>query len=97
MRSLLLVVLLLLSSTISHVSGATSSIGTKRHGFRHAYYLFLSGTPAGCEDCYIPLLITTESIEEVTRGKTRVWITSEGYLTEQLVRLAVQVAGQHQL
>jgi hypothetical protein len=69
MRSLLLVVLLLLLLTISHVSGATTSIATKHHGFRHAYYLFLSGAPAGCEDCYIPLLITTESIEEMTRGK----------------------------
>jgi len=68
-RNVLLVVLLLLA-TISHQSGATSSVAAKRHGFRHAYYLFLSGAPVGCEDCYVPLLITTKSIQEIALEKT---------------------------
>jgi len=31
----------------------------------HAYYLFLVGAPQGCEDCYIPLLVTRQALEEV--------------------------------
>lgn len=41
--------------------------------YRHAYYLFLVGTPNGCEDCYVPLLITREPLEQIARasGETR--------------------------
>jgi hypothetical protein len=70
-RNVVLAAFLLLLTTISPASGATSSVATKRHGFRHAYYLFLSGTPAGCEDCYVPLLITTESLEETASQTTK--------------------------
>jgi hypothetical protein len=31
----------------------------------HAYYLFLAGVPQGCEDCYVPLLITQRPLGEV--------------------------------
>jgi hypothetical protein len=31
----------------------------------HAYYLFLADAPQGCEDCYVPLLVTRASLEEV--------------------------------
>src|SRR5262245_45597165 len=30
-----------------------------------AYYLFLAGAPQGCEDCYVPLLVMTQTLEEV--------------------------------
>ena len=33
--------------------------------FPHAYYLFLAGAPQGCEDCYVPLLVTRQTLEEV--------------------------------
>ncbi len=33
--------------------------------YRHGYFLFLAGAPSGCEDCYIPLLITRTVLEEM--------------------------------
>lgn len=33
--------------------------------YQHAYYLFLADAPKGCEDCYIPLLITQTALEEL--------------------------------
>ena len=35
-----------------------------------AYYLFLAGTPHGCEDCYVPLLVTRQALEEVAASGT---------------------------
>jgi hypothetical protein len=32
--------------------------------YHHGYYLFLAGTPQGCEDCYVPLLLTRKNIED---------------------------------
>jgi hypothetical protein len=32
---------------------------------RHAYYLFLADPPQGCEDCYVPLLVVPQALEEV--------------------------------
>ncbi len=37
--------------------------------YRHAYYLFLTGTPKGCEECYIPLLITKERLEDIAESQ----------------------------
>ncbi len=37
--------------------------------YRHAYYLFLAETPKGCEECYVPLLVTTGALEETAKGK----------------------------
>ena len=31
----------------------------------HAYYLFLAGVPQGCEDCYVPLVITGRALNDV--------------------------------
>jgi hypothetical protein len=45
----------------------------------HAYYLFLAGAPQGCEDCYVPLLITRQPLDEVassTRDSAVVLITT---------------------
>ena len=33
-----------------------------RPAYRHAYYLFLADAPKGCEDCYVPMLITVEPL-----------------------------------
>ncbi len=30
-----------------------------------AYYLFLAGAPQGCQDCYVPLLITRQPLDDV--------------------------------
>jgi hypothetical protein len=42
---------------------------TGRSPYRHAYYLFLADAPQGCEACYIPLLVTQESLEEIAKGQ----------------------------
>lgn len=34
-------------------------------GRLHAYYLFLAAAPKGCEDCYIPLLIVEQTLEDI--------------------------------
>ena len=57
-------------SVIPDVSGAGPA-AAKGAAYKHAYYLFLSGTPVGCEDCYVPLLITAESLEEIASEKTK--------------------------
>jgi len=36
--------------------------------YRHAYYLFLEGGGTGCEQCYVPLLITRNSLEQIAAG-----------------------------
>ena len=36
--------------------------------YKHAYYLFLEGGGSGCEECYVPLLITRNSLEQVAQG-----------------------------
>jgi len=36
--------------------------------YRHAYYLFLNGAGSGCEACYVPLLITQNTLESVAAG-----------------------------
>jgi hypothetical protein len=45
----------------------------------HAYYLFLAGAPQSCEDCYVPLLVMPQALEEVAasgRDTTIVLITT---------------------
>jgi hypothetical protein len=39
-----------------------------RIAYKHAYYLFLSGVPNGCEACYVPLLVSRHSLEEIAQG-----------------------------
>ena len=46
---------------------------------RHAYYLFLASAPQSCEDCYVPLLIVPQTLEDVAasgRDATVVLITT---------------------
>src|SRR6266567_4388703 len=33
--------------------------------YKHAYYLFLEGGGSGCEECYVPLLITRNSLDRI--------------------------------
>ena len=40
-----------------------AAIASEAGRCRHAYYLFLAEPAKGCEDCYVPLLITDERIE----------------------------------
>lgn len=41
----------------------------ERPAYRHGYYLFLADAPNGCEDCYVPLLITAEPLEKSATAK----------------------------
>ena len=46
---------------------------------RHAYYLFLADVPQGCEDCYVPLLVARQTLEEIAasgKGAMIVLITT---------------------
>ena len=64
-------ILLSLASLVLSLAGAISARSSAEHpAYRHAYYLFLADTPAGCEDCYVPLLITTESVEQMAQRRT---------------------------
>jgi hypothetical protein len=40
--------------------------------YKHAYYLFLASVPTGCQACYVPLLITQLSLEEIANGNPAV-------------------------
>jgi hypothetical protein len=56
--------LLLLPSPVP-VTAQTSSAP-----YKHAYYLFLDGGGSGCEECYVPLLITRNTLEQIAaRGR----------------------------
>ena len=60
---------------IGVVPAAAADVGAASH----AYYLFLAGAPQGCEDCYVPLLITQRPLGEVApsgRDSTVVLITT---------------------
>jgi hypothetical protein len=39
-----------------------------RVAYKHAYYLFFSGVPNACEACYVPLLVSQHSLEEIAQG-----------------------------
>jgi hypothetical protein len=54
---------------LSAAAGSGQSVGHEP-SYRHGYFLFLAGTPNGCEDCYIPLLLTKSSLEELKAGPT---------------------------
>jgi hypothetical protein len=45
--------------------GATSATGDRPAPPPHAYYLFFAGPVKGCEDCYVPLLVSQQSLEEI--------------------------------
>jgi hypothetical protein len=67
----LLCTFLVLSSTLRPAGAKLSSSTGDRPTFRHAYYIFLSGVPNGCEDCYVPLLITQDSLEQVAKAEMK--------------------------
>ena len=67
------IILLSLASLLLGLAGATFASSDAGHpAYRHAYYLFLAGTPNGCEDCYVPLLITTEPVEQIAQRRINV-------------------------
>lgn|SRR5580765_924598 len=47
---------------------AVGTAQTSAVPYRHAYYLFLEGGGSGCEECYVPLLITRNSLEQIAEG-----------------------------
>ena len=51
------------------LGGGLAAQAASRSTYRHAYYLFLADRPKGCEDCYVPLLITAESLEHAAKTK----------------------------
>lgn len=70
MKRLPILCLGLLCLVVIHGASVTlSSPAGDRPSYRHAYYLFLAEPPHGCEDCYVPLLITTEPLEQTARDK----------------------------
>jgi hypothetical protein len=50
------------------VGGAAFPPPTNSTNYRYAYYLFLEGVQ-GCENCYVPLLITREPLEQVAKSR----------------------------
>jgi hypothetical protein len=50
-------------SAISKETQAANPVGGPF--YRYGYYLYLADTPHGCEDCYVPLLITPEPLEGI--------------------------------
>src|SRR5689334_4157457 len=44
---------------------ATGTAQTNPAPYKHAYYLFLEGAGTGCEECYVPLLITQNTLEQI--------------------------------
>lgn len=56
-------------STIHSEGQTLSPQATDHPTYRYAYYLFLVGPQAGCEGCYVPLLITAEPLEQVAKAK----------------------------
>ncbi len=53
--------------SICCMSGAVSPSPEASTNYRHAYYLFIEGIQ-GCENCYVPLLITKEPIEQMAKS-----------------------------
>ena len=57
----------------------TEDSSPDRPAYRNAYYLFQTGAASGCEDCYVPLLITPEPLDEIAKQTVSancVWITT---------------------
>ena len=67
-RIAILCVAVFLAASLA-VGGTTRSQAADHVAYRHAYYLFLAEPPKGCEDCYVPLLIAAEPLEELAKAK----------------------------
>lgn len=60
-------------------ASAQDRVSAPTPAYRHGYYLFLADPPVACEACYVPLLITTDSLEEIAKrpeGQSCVLITT---------------------
>ena len=78
----------LVSSTCGEPSASAAS--------SRAYYLFLASPPEGCEDCYIPLVILRETLEQLAasaRSTTIVLVTTYERDSIWKVERGVSLAG----
>lgn len=76
--------------------GAESATDGRAAPPPHAYYLFLAGTVPGCEDCYVPLLVSQQSLEEIAAsGKERAVVLITTYERDSIwkVERGVSLAG----
>ena len=68
-----------LSTALTTSAAVAENNSTDRLVYKYAYYLFQAGPVSGCEDCYVPLLITQEPLDEIaehTGSADCVWITT---------------------
>jgi len=63
--------------------------------YRYGYYLYLADAPHGCEDCYVPLLITPEPLERISDQAAiqGVWIVT--YERDSIYQMAGTVDLDH--
>jgi hypothetical protein len=83
-RAKVLVVCGLVFGLFGPANGQTPEVGA----YKHAYYLFIAPPADACEACYVPLLLTSRPLEEVTRrseSETCVILTT--YERDSLVRM----------
>ena len=62
-----LVVVAAASSLLVGAPGGQPPLETRTYS--HAYYLFLVPRPDGCEDCAVPLLLTSKRLDELAQEK----------------------------
>ncbi len=68
-----------LSAAVATSTAVAENNSRDRLVYKYAYYLFQAGPASGCEDCYVPLLITQEPLDEMgehTGSADCVWITT---------------------
>lgn len=71
MRLRIIISIITAAICLATTVGQSPEPGEKQgSSYRHGYYLFLAGTPQGCEDCYVPLLLTRKSIEDLKENPT---------------------------
>ena len=61
-------ILVLLAFALCAAAAAAQERPRAAAPYRHGYYLFLSDAPIGCEQCYVPLLLTVAPLEELARA-----------------------------
>lgn len=47
-------------------AGSAPAAAEDREISPHAYYLYLADQPRGCEDCYVPLLVSRDTLEAIS-------------------------------
>jgi len=71
--------LALLCAAFAGTSAGVQERGAAVPVYSHGYYLFLADPPVACEQCYVPLLITHDSLGEIAKqaeGQICVLITT---------------------